>query len=129
LSEFDDFQDLPEHDPDKLRKMMRRRAPLPAFRALLDVCQDPKAPAPAKATAATTLLRALGFFEKADDREEDARNMTAEELEAWIERMKAHAAALDTATAEEGQAATADTPEPVKPARKGKRKPPSGLFD
>lgn len=35
-----------------------------AVDALISVCRDPKAPAPAKSTAGTSLLRAGGFFDK-----------------------------------------------------------------
>lgn len=35
-----------------------------AVEALISVCRDAKAPAPAKSTAGTSLLRAGGFFEK-----------------------------------------------------------------
>ncbi|WP_168217418.1 hypothetical protein [Paracoccus liaowanqingii] len=62
-----------------------------AFQALLEVCQDKKAAAPARATAGTSLLRAAGRFDKDRYRASDKppEDMSAAELAAAIARLKA----------------------------------------
>ena len=60
-----------------------------AVEALITVCRDTKAPAPARATAGTTLLRAAGFFQKMEDVfEKKPHEMTAAEISEAIERFK-----------------------------------------
>jgi hypothetical protein len=61
-----------------------------AVSALIGVCEDPKAPAPAKATAGTSLLRAAGLFDRVQDAHQDkeASEMTAEELSRAIADMQ-----------------------------------------
>lgn len=62
-----------------------------AFEALVAVCKDPKAPAPSKATAGTTLFRAGGLFDK-DVRKGNAKpaeEMTAEEITERLAELRA----------------------------------------
>jgi hypothetical protein len=74
------------------RREVRTRGLKVALNALIDVAADSKAPAPARATAGTSLMRAAGAFSKA---EEDALEvkpldqMTAAELEAESRRLRA----------------------------------------
>jgi hypothetical protein len=74
------------NDPRSAIAAQRRRIALTgveaAVSALIGVCEDPKAPAPAKATAGTSLLRAAGLFDRVQDAHQDkeASEMTAEEL-------------------------------------------------
>lgn len=61
-----------------------------AVAALIEVCRDPKAAAPARATAGTALLRAGGLFDRRDDDAADVpiEEMTAEQLAAAIAELK-----------------------------------------
>lgn len=62
-----------------------------AVDALISVCRDPNAPAPAKSTAGTSLLRAAGFFDRdSSQQEKEPHEMTAAEL-------RAHTAQLERA--------------------------------
>ena len=61
-----------------------------AFDAMLDVCKDKKAPAPARATAGTSLFRAAGLMNaKQDADEKSPENLTGPELTARIEKLRA----------------------------------------
>lgn len=55
---------------------------LAAYEAALSVCRDPKAPAPARATASATLFRVAGYFDRKGegDRDKEPHEMTPEEL-------------------------------------------------
>lgn len=63
---------------------------LVAYETALAVCRDPKAPAPAKATAAATLFRVAGYFDRKDAAEPDREphEMTADELGRAIAEME-----------------------------------------
>ena len=58
-----------------------------AYQAALAVCLDAKAPAPARATCATTLLRAGGYLnvKPVDAEEKEPHEMSGAELSAAIE--------------------------------------------
>lgn len=59
-----------------------------ASKALIDVCNDPKAPAPARATAGTTLFRAAGFFDpEAKAPAKEPHEMSFDELRAQDEQL------------------------------------------
>ncbi|RTL86950.1 MAG: hypothetical protein EKK29_08360 [Hyphomicrobiales bacterium] len=132
MSDRDDYEERPAEDPDELRREIRERGARVAYEALVGVCLDPKAPAPAKATAGTTILRVGGYLEKVDDRKDEGLQVDEARLAATLEELKRRAAALDRAQ-ETARAAGAQTPagplEPTRPARKGKGKPGGGLFD
>jgi hypothetical protein len=59
-----------------------------AYNALKAVCDDPNAPANAKATAGATIFRAAGLLETAKRREggKELHEMTLDELEARIRK-------------------------------------------
>lgn len=59
-----------------------------AYDAALSVCRDPKAPAPARASAAATLFRVAGYFDRKSDsgREKEPHEMTPEELDRAVRR-------------------------------------------
>lgn len=61
-----------------------------AYEAALAVCLDPKAPAPARATCATTILRAGGYLNiKAEDQvPKELHEMTADELAASLREIR-----------------------------------------
>ncbi|ACK52023.1 hypothetical protein Msil_3114 [Methylocella silvestris BL2] len=71
-----------------LRRKIRREGAEEAFAALREICNNPKAPAPAKATAATSIFRAAGLFDKTEGTADDKplSEMTAAELDQIIRR-------------------------------------------
>lgn len=62
-----------------------------AYAAALAVCQDPRAPAPAKATCATTILRAGGYLstKAGEEAAKDPSEMTTAELHARLAELQA----------------------------------------
>lgn len=67
---------------NRVTRLLRTEGIEAAYRALVHVCNDPKAPSPAKATAATAIFRAVGLFDSDDGKEKELHEMTAEELAA-----------------------------------------------
>ena len=60
-----------------------------AYAAALSVCQDTKAPAPARATCSTTLFRAAGFLNVRDgEAPKEPHEMTAAEIDARIDELR-----------------------------------------
>lgn len=62
-----------------------------AVTALIDVCRDAKAPAPAKASAGAALLRAAGLLNPGEESgvfEKSPSEMSSEELQAAIARIR-----------------------------------------
>ena len=60
-----------------------------AYKALKDVCEDPKAAAPAKATAGVALFRAAGAFANTDDESDiELDQMTAAQLARERQRLQ-----------------------------------------
>lgn len=60
-----------------------------AYAAALAVCQDTKAPAPARATCATTILRAGGFLNaREDNTPKEPHEMTPAELNARLSELR-----------------------------------------
>lgn len=67
-----------------------------AYEAALAVCLDTKAPAPARATCATTILRAGGYLLSKDASEaKEPHEMTGSELEARIAELRSAGASED----------------------------------
>ncbi|SEH79478.1 hypothetical protein SAMN05216228_100853 [Rhizobium tibeticum] len=59
-----------------------------AYEASLAVARDPKAPAPARATASATLFRVAGYFDRQErDQAKEPHEMTASELHDEIARL------------------------------------------
>lgn len=84
-----DFDDGADDAREWLREDLNKRGARSAYAALLAVCEDPKAPAPARATAGVALLRAAGMFERKDDgRHVEPHEMTAGQLAASIVKAK-----------------------------------------
>lgn len=64
-----------------------------AYEALLAVCRDAKAPAPARATAATSLFRAAGLMNgKQDAQDKPPEEMSLAEIEARIAELRSREA-------------------------------------
>lgn len=82
---IDDTLDAIDESPEEAREWFHRevktRGVRIAYKALTSVCEDPKAPAPAKATAGVAILRAAGVFARADeDPEIEPHEMTPAQL-------------------------------------------------
>lgn len=83
-----DDHESPDEVRDQLLHDLKTNGARCAYDALVAVCKDGKAPAPAKATAGVALLRAAGFFTASDERTTKAdHEMTPEELQAEIDRL------------------------------------------
>lgn len=80
---LDDLDTSPAAMVARVRRRVKTEGLEAACEALVRVCRDPKAPAPAKATAATTLFRAAGMLEKSDEElsEISPADMTPEQLD------------------------------------------------
>lgn len=89
------------NDPRSAIEAQRRRIALTgveaAVSALIGVCEDPKAPAPAKATAGTSLLRAAGLFDRVQDAHQDKEpsEMTPAELSRAIADIQSQRGTVD----------------------------------
>ncbi|SEN42651.1 hypothetical protein SAMN04489859_1006160 [Paracoccus alcaliphilus] len=73
-----------------------------AFQAMLEVCRDPKAPAPARAACGSALFRAAGLFDTKDGGgglDKNPGDMTADELAEFIRNGEAHIANLQKQSA------------------------------
>jgi len=81
----DDVDDLIDESPAQAREWFRRQVRTHglrvAYQTTIAVCEDPKAAAPAKATAAGLLLRAAGVLEKTEELDDkDPSTMTRAEM-------------------------------------------------
>lgn len=80
---------------DEVQHLVQTLGIRAAAQALIDVCQDPKAAAPAKATAGTTIFRAAGFFDaEKKTSAKELHQMTWDELEANREQLERERAAM-----------------------------------
>jgi hypothetical protein len=81
--------DSPDDARGPLMRRIRTEGVELAYETAVSICRDPKAPAPAKATALTALFRVAGLFEKTDsDDDKEPHEMTAEELDVAIRRLR-----------------------------------------
>lgn len=89
---------MPKKDPMTAQRDLLRRVQSEglevAYDALVAVCKDPKAPAPAKATAGAALFRAGGAFDKDAQRgnAKPPEEMAAEEISARLAELRAQQA-------------------------------------
>lgn len=98
-----------ERELDKVRKLVRTRGVRAAAMALIDVCEDKKAPAPARSTAGTSLFRAAGMFGKVEDPgTKDIAEMSGDEIRRRIAQLRADAKASDAADDEDDDEAEDD---------------------
>lgn len=69
-----------------------------AYKAALDVCQDTKAPAPARATCATTILRAGGYLvsKEGESSTKEIHEMTSAELNERLQELRAQRLSLSS---------------------------------
>lgn len=67
---------------------VRTEGVVAAYEASLAICRDPKAPAPARATASATIFRVAGLFDRKDgDKPVEPHEMTADQLNSEIRRL------------------------------------------
>ena len=73
----------------RLREKLMFECAEKAIDALTEVAADKRAPAPARATAGTAILRSAGFFERGETgpSTKQPHEMTAEEISAEIARL------------------------------------------
>jgi len=104
----DDFEGLVDDSPatvrEELLRKLRTEGARVAINTMLEVAQDKKAQASARATCATGLLRASGYFSKKAEEEADAEDkspdqMTMAELEREVRRIRARRLKLEAADA------------------------------
>jgi hypothetical protein len=73
---------------DGLMRRIRTEGVIVAYDTALGICRDPRAPAPAKATALTALFRVGGYFDKSDTSgAKELHEMDAAELTAATSKM------------------------------------------
>lgn len=90
-------RETPSEAMARTRRLIQSVGAPAAAQALIEVCQDKKAPSPARATAGTSLLRAAGLFEKREDgSEKEPHEMDRHELAAARERLEQERLAVDT---------------------------------
>lgn len=74
---------------ERAKHLLQTQGVIAAVEALVAVCRDPKAPAPAKSTAGTSILRAGGFFDqKNSEPEKDLSQMSMQELRDFTNRLE-----------------------------------------
>lgn len=96
MSDDTELDELIEESPREtlawFRREVRTRGLRAAYRAAINVCEDPKAPAPARATASGLLLRAAGVLTKTEEADEiPIEQMSMEQMQAEYARLEAAA--------------------------------------
>lgn len=126
---IEDPDEMQPEDPDDLRREIREQGARVAYAALLGVCRDPKAPAPAKATAGTTLLRVGGFLDRVEVTPDDGLSKLSDaEIAKLTSDLRAQVEAMELAMAAEGS--VAGTKRSAKATGAPERKPGAvDLFD
>ena len=100
MKDFDDQDDGNESETDEealaaSMALIRGRGVRAAVDAAIDVLEDKKAPAQARAAMANSMLRAGGMFDrKAEDDDEDPAEMSAADLAKHIRRLEQDAARI-----------------------------------
>lgn len=93
LSADDLVDDAPRAVRERLKRELKTDGVRIAYEAMLDICRNKAAPAPARATAASTIFRAAGYLgRKADEEDSDNTGLdqaTAAELQRLMRWRKA----------------------------------------
>ena len=83
-------KDIEAETFERARHLLRTTGLEVAINSLIAVCQDTKAPAPAKATAGVALMRANGLLNDKTDRSDKALSeMSPEEINESLAQLKA----------------------------------------
>ncbi|WP_417433400.1 hypothetical protein [Hoeflea sp.] len=106
MSDIDGFNDDNGGDGkdglEEVRDLIRSRGVRAAFNALVEVCENKQAAAPARSSAGTSLFRAAGLFDRAEGGAgKELHEMTGAELRQEIQRMEAKQAAMTRERADE----------------------------
>ncbi|MEW9838006.1 hypothetical protein [Mesorhizobium marinum] len=90
-------KETPDEVHERVFEMLHTRGIEVAINGLIAVAEDPKAPAPARATAGAALLRSAGFFDRDRDDLSDKKpsEMSPEELSRALQRLKRELADKD----------------------------------
>lgn len=96
MSDDTELDELIDESPAQAREWFRRQVRTHglrvAYKTAVAVCEDPKAAAPAKATAAGLLLRAAGVLTKTEETDEiPIEQMSMEQMQAEFARLEAEA--------------------------------------
>lgn len=103
MDDDDDIDETPEEALEWLARELKTKGVRAAYKTAMAVCQDPKAPAPAKATMVTALMRAAGLFARAEDSSAlEPHAMTAQQVDAELTRLRRSARRYDGVPAEDG---------------------------
>lgn len=100
-------EDMPDDESavEWFKQEVRKRGVRIAYNGLIGVLQDPKAAAPAKATAGVAILRAAGVFATADDvGGKSVDQMSASEMDAELQRIRTRCVTLKRITEAEAEA-------------------------
>lgn len=88
----------------RFHRLVRTEGLMAAYKAAIDVASDKSAPSPARATAATTLMRAAGVLDakgRDDPGGKSIAQMTAAEMAAEYRRLTAEALDRQTTASED----------------------------
>ena len=119
-----DDEDLFGESLDDLKDDIAKRGIFVAYRALLSVCKNEKAPPPSRATAATAIFRAGGLLNSAETKPDDGlATLSDEDLQKLKCEFRAQVDASERAQASGGGAKHSGAP---KQSRKDEAR---GLFD
>lgn len=101
-SELDELiEDSPREALAWFRRKVKSHGLRIAYETAISVCTDPKAPAPARATASGLILRAAGVLTKTEETDEiPIEQMSMEQMQAEYARLEAEAHARERAEAE-----------------------------
>jgi len=96
MTDDTELDKLIEESPAQAREWFRRQVRTHglrvAYKTAVAVCEDPKAAAPAKATAAGLLFRAAGVLTKPEETDEiPVEQMTYDQMTAELARLEAEA--------------------------------------
>lgn len=96
-------RETPDEVHERVFELLHTRGIEVAINGLIAVAEDPKAPAPARATAGAALLRSAGFYDRDRDDLSDKKpsEMTPDELNRTLERLRRELADKDARQAVE----------------------------
>ena len=89
------FEGTPDEARDWFAHIVATEGLRIAYETAVSICRDPKAAAPAKATAITAILRAAGAFDRKEEGSDiEPHSMTGKQLEREIARLKKRSVVL-----------------------------------
>ncbi len=96
-------KETPDEVHERVFELLHTRGIEVAINGLIAVAEDPKAPAPARATAGAALLRSAGFYDRDRDDLADKKpsEMSPDELNRTLQRLRRELADKDARKAVE----------------------------